>query len=123
MISIDDFSKVEIKVGHVLEATNKEGSDKLIRLVVDFTPAVADSSGVAMEDKRIIFTAVRGYGFTTEDFLGKQFLFVTNLEPRKMMDEVSQGMILAVDSEPDSEGKTKPVFILADNLPVGSKVR
>lgn len=84
-------------------------------------------------EKRIIFTGVGGFGYQPEDFLNKQFLFVTNLEPRKMPSyietsegkllEYSQGMILAVDSEPDSEGKTKPIFISADNLPLGSKVR
>ena len=50
------------------------------------------------------------------DFLNKKFLFVTNLEYRKMMDEESQGMILAVGDE-------KPIFVSAENLPVGSKVR
>jgi methionyl-tRNA synthetase len=107
MISIDDFAKTEIRVGQVVEAINKEGSEKLIRLVVDFA-----------SEKRIIFTGVRTYGYTPEDFLGKQFLFVTNLEYRKMMDEESQGMILAVDGQ-----NNKPVFISGEGLPVGAKVR
>lgn len=105
MISIDDFSKIEIRVGEVVEAANKEGSEKLIRLVVDFS-----------SEKRIIFTGVRTYGYTPEDFLNKKFLFATNLEYRKMMDEESQGMILAV-------GEDKPIFVEVSNLPVGSKVR
>ncbi len=108
MITIDDFFKVEIKVGKVLEAVNKEGSSKLIRLTVD----------VGEENSRVIFTAVREFGFTPEDFADKKFLFVTNLEPKKIMDEESAGMALAVDSE-DGE----PKFISVDDLPVGATIR
>jgi tryptophanyl-tRNA synthetase len=115
-ISIDDFAKMEVRVGKVIEARNKEGSEKLIRLVVDFGTAFAGSSG---ESKRIIFTGVRGFGCTPEDFLGKQFFFITNLAPRKMMDEESQGMILAVDNA----DKSKPLFISGEGMPVGAKIR
>jgi tryptophanyl-tRNA synthetase len=107
IISIDDFAKVEMRVGKVTEAVNKEGSDKLIRLVVD----------VGEEKPRIIFTAVRPFGYTPEFFAGKQFFFITNLAPRKMMDEFSQGMIMAVD------GPDKPIFLSADGMPVGVKIR
>ena len=107
-ISIDDFARVEVKVGKVREATNKEGSEKLIRLVVD----------VGEERPRIIFTGVRLFGFTPEYFIEKQFLFITNLAPRKMLDEFSQGMILAVDGPDD-----KPLFISAEGAPLGAKIR
>ncbi len=105
MITIDDFVKVEIRVGLVVNSTNKDGSEKLIKLMVDFG-----------SEQRTIFTGVRTFGYTPEDFLNKKFLFVTNLEYRKMMDEESQGMILAV-------GEDKPIFVSAENLPVGSVVR
>jgi len=109
MISIDDFAKVEMRVGFVEEATNKEGSEKLIRLVVDFGEEIG---------KRIIFTGVRTFGYTPEYFIGKKFLFLTNLEYRKMMDEESQGMIMATD------GPDKPVFLEpGEYSAVGSKVR
>jgi len=107
-INIDDFAKVEIRVGKVEQAENVEKSEKLIRLHVDF----ADFG------KRIIFTGVRSYGYTPEDFLGKQFFFVTNLKSRKMLKEESQGMIMAVDSE---DGK--PLFVSAEGLPLGAKIR
>ncbi len=108
-ISLQDFSKIEIRVGKVVEAKNKEGSEKLLRLIVDF----------GAFGSRLIFTGVRTYGFTADDFQGKQFLFVTNLEPKKMMDEESHGMILAVDDE----NAEKPVFVSGEGLPLGSKVR
>lgn len=114
-ISIDDFSKVEIKVGKVVAAENLEKSEKLIKLTVDFK-----------SETRTILTGVRGYGYTPEDFLDKQFLFVTNIPYRKMMRLESQGMILAADGEelPFGEhGDKKPVFISGAGLPIGAKVR
>lgn len=107
-VTIDEFARMELAVGCVVEAKNKEGSDKLIRLLVD----------VGEKEKRIIFTGVRGFGYTPEDFQGKQFFFITNLAPRKMLDEVSQGMILAVDGK---DGR--PQFVSADGMPVGAKIR
>jgi tryptophanyl-tRNA synthetase len=107
-ISIDDFARVELRVGKVLEATNKEGSEKLIRLVVD----------VGEENSRVIFTGVRGFGYTPEDFAGKQFFFITNLAPRKMMNEMSQGMILAVDGT-----ENKPIFLSGEGMPIGATIR
>lgn len=107
-ITIDDFSSVEVRVGKVEQAEHVEKSEKLIRLHVDF-----GSFG-----KRTIFTGVRMYGYTANDFAEKQFLFVVNLEYRKMMGEESQGMIMAVDS---ADGK--PLFISAEGLPIGSAIR
>ncbi len=106
MISINQFGEVEIRVGLVVEAEDVAGSGKLIKLKVSFG-----------DFDRIIFTGVRGYGYTAEDFADKKFLFVTNLEYKKIMGEESQGMILAVDAE------EKPLFVSAEGLPVGSKVR
>ncbi len=107
-VSIDDFARLDLTVGKVLEARNKEGSEKLIRLVVD----------VGEEKHRIIFTGVRSFGYTPEDFSGKQFFFITNLAPRRMLDEESQGMILAVDG-----ADRRPQFITAANMPIGAKIR
>ncbi|MFH0943300.1 MAG: methionine--tRNA ligase subunit beta [Candidatus Beckwithbacteria bacterium] len=104
-ISIQDFAKVEIRVGKVVEAEGVEKSEKLIRLTVDFG-----------DYERTIFTGVRSYGYMVEDFVGKQFLFVTNLEPKKIMEEESQGMILAV-------GEDRPIFIEVKDMPIGAKVR
>lgn len=138
-VTIQDFAKLEMRVGKVLTATNKEGSEKLIRLVVDFGVKDRGNKGNKGEERemRIIFTGVRGFGYTPEDFKGKQFFFITNLAPRKMMDEESQGMIMAasnaadaagaVDGDPsppaDGSGQSKPLFLSADGMPVGAKIR
>ncbi|MBI5620633.1 tryptophan--tRNA ligase [Candidatus Gottesmanbacteria bacterium] len=138
IITIDEFAKVELRVGKVVEATNKEGSEKLIRLVVEFGDKNRGDKGDVgyrgdtgdEKELRVIFTGVRGFGYTPADFLNKQFFFITNLAPRKMMDEESQGMILAVDSSPGfSEDQSqalktaKPLFVSAEGLPVGAKIR
>ena len=116
MISIDDFAKVEMRVGKVVKAEDVEKSEKLIRLTVDFGEL----------GKRIIFIGVRTYGYCAADFQDKQWLFVTNIPYRKMMGEESQGMILAVDGDdlPFGEhGPKKPIFISGKDMPVGAKVR
>jgi tryptophanyl-tRNA synthetase len=107
IITIDQFSAVKERVGKVLKAENAVGSDKLIRLSVDFG-----------DENRTIFTGVRPFGYTADFFQGKQFLFVVNLKPRKMMNEESQGMILAVDGE---DGKL--VFVSGEGMPLGASVR
>lgn len=113
MITIDDFAKVEIRVGKVIKAENVEKSEKLIRLTVNFG-----------DETRTIFTGVRPFGYDATDFADKQFLFVTNLKPKKMMGEASQGMILAVDGPSTGSGQaTKPIFVSADGMPLGAKVR
>ena len=88
-ITIDDFVKLEIRIGKVVEATVPEGSKKLIRQVVDFGEEVG---------KRIIFSGILEW-YQPEDLVGKQMPYVINLEPRKMMGEESQGMLVAAGGE------------------------
>ena len=108
-ITIEDFAKLDLRVGTVNEATRKEGSEKLIRLTVDF----------GEEGTRTIFTALYPL-FQPEEFLNKQFIFVFNLAPRKMMDEFSQGMIMAAEGP---EG-TRPIpLIPMVEAPDGSAIR
>lgn len=112
MISIDDFSKCELKAGTVLEAEYVEGSEKLINLTVDLGEDLPESG------PRTILTGLRQWK-TLEDFKGKQLIFVTNLEPRKMMGFESQGMIVACEGEDGS-----PVFLIPEQkVPNGSKIR
>lgn len=82
--TIDDFQKIEIKVGTVISATPVEGADKLYILQVDLNE----------EKPRQILSGIREY-VQPEDLVGKQFPFVTNLAPRMLHGYESQGMILA----------------------------
>ena len=106
-INFDLLTKIDIRVGEVLSAKNVEGSSKLIELEVEF----GEDYG-----KATIFTGMQKW-YAPEDFLGRQMLFVANLEPKKMMGKESQGMILAVD------GENKPIFIFPNgSVSNGSKV-
>lgn len=86
--TIDDFQKIEIRLGTVLSADAVEGADKLYILKVDFGEDVP----------RQILSGIREYT-APEDLLGKQFPFVTNLAPRMIRGHESQGMILAGSHE------------------------
>jgi len=101
IISFDDFVKLDIRVGEIISCSKKEGSVKLLRLTVDFGD----------EGTRNILSGIAPW-YTPEDLIGKQFIFILNLEPRKIMGEESQGMILAAEgSKPlplKPKSKTKP---------------
>ncbi len=123
-ITVDEFARVDERVGKVVEAKNVEKSERLIRLTINFGTEIG---------QRIIFTAVREFGYTPEFFQDKQFFFVVNLAPRKMpsyvetsagkLQEYSQGMILAIDGiDPDNIGASKPIFLSAEGMPIGAKI-
>src|SRR3989344_82105 len=91
-ISIEDFKKVEIKVGKILSAEKIESSEKLLKLSVDF----------AEDTPRQILSGVQKY-FPDEGLLvGKKCMFVTNLEPRQMMGLESNGMLFALGGSGDT---------------------
>jgi methionyl-tRNA synthetase len=88
IITYDDFAKLDLRVGTVINCEEKEGSDKLLRLTVDF----------GEEGKRNILSGIKKW-YKPADLINKQFVFVFNLAPRKMMGEDSEGMILAADGK------------------------
>lgn len=88
-INFDDFAKVELRVGQVIEANEPEWSHKLIEQKVDFGEEIG---------QRTIFSGLRAW-YSAADFVGKSFVYVTNLAPKKMGDAESEGMILAVEDE------------------------
>lgn len=85
--TFEDFTKLDLRVGKVLKAAPIEESDKLIRLTVSF----------GEEGERNILAGIKEF-YSAEKLEGRRFIFVLNLEPKKMMGEESQGMLLAVDS-------------------------
>jgi len=88
IITIDDFAKLDLRIGTVVNCEEKEGSEKLLRLTVDF----------GEEGTRTIFSGIKQW-YKPEDLKDKQFVFIINLEPRKMMGEFSEGMLLAATGE------------------------
>lgn len=85
-ITIDDFDKVELKVGKILTAEKVEGSRKLLHFTVDTGDRV-----------RSIASGVAKY-FTPEEMVGKEVVVVTNLKPATLGGVLSEGMILFADS-------------------------
>src|SRR3989338_8789528 len=88
-ITFEDLLKLDIRAGKGIKAMIVENSSKLIELTVDLGE---DYGQVTM------FTGMQKW-YQPLDFEGKTFIFVANLEPKKMMGRESQGMILAVDEE------------------------
>ena len=84
-LSIDEFKRAEIQIGTVISAERVPETDKLLRLEVDFGEGAP----------RQILSGIAEY-VRPEDIVGRQFPFVTNLEPRIIRGMASNGMILAV---------------------------
>lgn len=106
MINIEDFQKVELKVGKILSVEKVEDSDKLLKLSVDFgmvkkTKTNEDGTEEITEERdvRQIISGIALYFQDYNEILNKKVMFVTNLKPRKIRGLESNGMILAVSSE------------------------
>lgn len=119
-ISFEDFEKVDIRMGTVVEASVPEWSHWVIRMVVDLGEEIGQKK---------CFSGIMKF-FKPEDLVGKQFPFVVNLKPRtigpdKELSEVM--MIMAVPKEdlPAQAGEETPtvLFNLPEVVPNGVKVR
>lgn len=85
----DDFAKLDIRAGTIVSASAPDWSKKLLRFEVDFGNDLG---------RRVIFSGIKEW-YQPEFFVGKQFIFIVNLAPKKMGDEYSQGMMLMADAE------------------------
>ena len=106
-VSYDDFSKMDIRVGTILEAERVPKTDKLLKLTID--------TGI---DKRTVVSGIAGY-FTPEQAVGKKVSMLVNLEPRKIRGIESHGMILMAQ---DADGRLEFVAPLTD-VRNGSEVK
>jgi len=97
IINHEEFSKVDVRIGTIVEVCRVEKSEKLLKLDVDFGEL----------GKRQILTGIAAW-CSPEELVGMQTTFVINLEPRKMMGLESQGMIFALGLDDNK----KPVFLL-----------
>jgi tRNA-binding protein len=95
-IGIDEFKRMDLRVGLVKSAEKIPGSEKLIKLTVDLGE---------LGERQIIAGLAKWY--KPEDFVGKYIVVVANLKPKKLMGFESQGMLLATDTDP-------PVIIVAE---------
>ena len=108
LISYDDFAKMDIRIGTILEAEKMPKADKLLVLKVD--------TGI---DKRTIVSGI-AQSFAPEEIIGKKVTVLVNLAPRKLRGVESQGMILMVEN---SEGKYTFINPDADGITNGTEVK
>ena len=109
MINIDEFQKIEIRVGQILSAEKVPETDKLLKLVVD----------LGEEKPRQIVSGISLYFPDFSVLVGKKCMFVANLEPRVIRGIESQGMILAVSTEDDKFSLLEP----NNEIPVGTRAK
>jgi len=84
-ISIDDFGKLDLRIGRVVACEAVEGSDKLLRFELDAGPL----------GRRQIFSGIQASYPRPETLIGRDVVFIANLAPRKMRFGISEGMILS----------------------------
>jgi methionyl-tRNA synthetase len=105
-VTIDDFSKLDLRVAKVTAAEAVEGSDKLLKLTLDLGG-----------EPRTVFSGIRK-SYTPESMLGRHVVVIANLAPRKMRFGVSEGMVLCASGSDDR------VFLLSadDGVAGGMKI-
>ena len=106
MVSFDDFSKLDIRIGEVLSVDEHPNADKLYVLRVDIGEKVIQ-----------LVAGIKNY-YAVDELTGKNIVVLTNLEPRILRGVESQGMLLAAQSE-----ETVSVLSPDREVPAGSKVR
>ena len=105
-IGINDFTKIELRVAKVLEASEIEGADRLLKLQID----------LGSEKRQLVAGIKKSY--TPEQLVGKHIVVVANLKPARLRGEESQGMLLAAQTD---DG---PVLVSFDkDVPLGSIVK
>ncbi|BAB03772.1 methionine--tRNA ligase [Halalkalibacterium halodurans] len=105
-ITIDDFSKVELRIAEVIDAEPVKKADRLLKIQLDLG-----------YEKRQVVSGIAKY-YSPSDLIGKKVICVTNLKPVKLRGELSQGMILA-----GSEGDQLRLATVDGALPNGSLVK
>ncbi|HRP66295.1 MAG TPA: methionine--tRNA ligase subunit beta, partial [Thauera sp.] len=116
-ISIDDFTKVDLRIAKIVNAEHVEGADKLIRLSLD----IGETDEAGQPKPRQVFAGIKS-AYDPATLIGRMTVMVANLAPRKMKFGMSEGMVLAAS---DAEGNTPGLFILSPDagaLP-GMKVK
>jgi methionyl-tRNA synthetase len=107
-ITIDDFMKVELRVGQVKVAEKVKGADKLLRLEVD----------LGYETRQLVAGIAKAY--EPESLIGRKVVIVANLQPRKLRGLESNGMIVAASFGEDG---TPVLASFLEDVPVGARLK
>ena len=106
-VKYSDFSKMDLRVGKIVDVEEPEGSKTMLKLTVDFG-----------NEKRVAMSGIKDY-YKKEELIGKNFCFILNLERKKIMGIESECMILAAEDE-----KGNVVLLQPENdIEIGSKIK
>jgi methionyl-tRNA synthetase len=108
-ISIEEFAKVDIRVGKILSVEKVENTDKLLKLSVN----------LGEEIPRQIISGISKFFPDTSILVGKKCMFVANLEPREIRGLKSDGMIVALSTDDGKFSLLSP----NDDIPEGTSIR
>lgn len=106
-ISFADLDRLDVRAGTIVEVADVKGSDKLLKLTVDFG-----------DHTRSILAGMKQERENPKEIEGLQALFVVNLEPKKMMDEVSEGMLFDIGY---ADGVTPALAVPEKKVPNGTR--
>ncbi|EEZ80334.1 MAG: methionyl-tRNA synthetase [uncultured Candidatus Thioglobus sp.] len=106
MISIDDFTKIDLRIAKIVKANHVEGADKLLQLTLD----------IGEENTRNVFAGIKAH-YSPEDLEGRLTVMVANLAPRKMKFGLSEGMVLAA-----GDGKSLHILSPDSGAKAGMKI-
>jgi methionyl-tRNA synthetase len=107
-ITIDDFTKIDLRVGQVISAEPVKGADKLLHLKVD----------IGEPEPRTIVAGI-AQAYKRDELVGRRVVIVANLEPRKLRGITSQGMIVAASLE----GGRPVLASFLEDVPVGARLK
>lgn len=127
-VDYETFKKMDMRVGTIRAVEPVEGADKLLKFRIEFGTKLsapepkegeAPIPAISVPDIRQIVSGIREFYPDYEALVGKQVLYIVNLEPRTIRGEVSNGMLMAVDGK---DGK--PVFLMPEvEVAPGAQVR
>ena len=107
LISFAELDRIDVRVGTILTVENVAGSDKLLKLTVDFG-----------DHRRSILAGMKQERDNPAEIEGQQALFVVNLEPKKMMGEISEGMLFDIGY---ADGVQPALSVPERKVPDGSR--
>lgn len=123
MITYEQFAQIEIKAGKILSAEKIEGSEKLLKLMVDFglkpTREETEAGSPELRDTRQIISGIAKYFPDAQTIVGKTAMFVTNLEPRTIFGHESNGMLFAVSTPEGAFSLLEP----NETIPAGTRAK
>lgn len=120
-VTYEEFKKMDIRIGTIRHIEEIEGADKLLKFLIQFTEELKTGDfelpdGTTVPVRQIL-SGIREYYPDYSELIGKQVLYIVNLEPRTIRGLESHGMLMAV-------GNDAPIFLIPESpVEPGSQVR